>query len=62
MGQYALVKVRFSEHFDNLIQIDVELNGIDIEDNKGKDVTLNWHFDDFDANKTFWTDSNSLEM
>ncbi len=62
MGQYALVKVRFSENFDNLIQIDVELNGIDIEDNKGKDVTVNWHFDDFDANNTFWTDSNSLEM
>ena len=56
------MKVRFSEYFDNLIQIDVELNGIDIEDNKGKDVTVNWHFEDFEANNTFWTDSNGLEM
>jgi hypothetical protein len=25
-------------------------------------VTVNWHFHDFEANKTFWTDSNGLEM
>lgn len=41
------MKIRFSEYFDNLIQIDVELNGIDVEDKKGKDVTVNWHFFDF---------------
>ena len=29
----------------------------------GKDVTVNWKFfDNFNANKTFWTDSNGLEM
>jgi len=38
------------------------LNSIDIKDDQGKDVAVNWHFDDFHSNKTFWTDSNGLEM
>jgi len=30
---------------------------------QGKDVTVNWKiFDDFKMNKTFYTDSNGLEM
>lgn len=29
---------------------------------QGKNIVVNWHFKDFEANKTFWTDSNGLEM
>lgn len=33
------------------------------KDKQGKDVTVNWHMhDEFNANNTFWTDSNGLEM
>lgn len=56
------MKVQFSPFFDNLIQVNVELNSIDILDDQGKDVVVNVHFDDFQSNKTFWTDSNGLEM
>ena len=39
------------------------MSEIPIFDGKGKDVTVNFRmFDGFDANKTFWTDSNALEM
>jgi len=32
-------------------------------DNLGKDVVVNWRmYNGFTANKTFWTDSNSLFM
>jgi len=32
-------------------------------DERGKDIVVNWKmFDDFEANNTFWTDSNGLEM
>jgi len=31
-------------------------------DDQGKDVTVNWKMLDFEANSTFWTDSNGLEM
>lgn len=36
---------------------------IPIQDNQGKDVTVNFKmYDGFDANKTFYTDANGLEM
>jgi hypothetical protein len=38
------------------------LNGINIKDGIGKDVTINWKFDDFEDGEQFWTDSNGLEM
>lgn len=58
-----MVKVRFSERFDELIEFEVELSEVPINDNKGKDVMVNFKmFDGFEANKTFWTDSNALEM
>jgi hypothetical protein len=39
------------------------MSEIPIKDGKGKDVTVNWRmFDGFEANRTFWTDSNGLEM
>jgi len=46
-----------------LIEFDVELNSIPIDDGLGKDITVNWKmYNGFDPHKTFWTDSNSLEM
>ena len=45
-----------------MVVVNVELNSIGVKDGQGKDVIVNWHFDDFQANKTFWTDSNGLEM
>jgi len=46
-----------------MIEFEVELSEIPIKDKWGKDVTVNWRmFDGFEANKTFWTDSNGLEM
>lgn len=58
-----MVKVRFSERFNQFIEFDVELSEIPIDDQIGKDVTVNWKFfDDFNANKTFYTDSNGLGM
>jgi len=47
-----------------LIEFDVELSAIPVEKDKiGKEVTVNWvMYDKFDANTTFWSDSNGLEM
>jgi hypothetical protein len=46
-----------------LIEFEVELNPIPFEDGVGKDVTVNWKlYDGFNINRTFWTDSNGLEM
>lgn len=62
-NEKAIIKVRFSPFTPEIIEFNVELNSIPIEDAKGKDVTVNWKlFNGFDAKKTFWTDSNSLEM
>jgi len=61
--QAAVIKVRFSERFEEFIEYEVELSEIPVKDGLGKDVTVNWKmFDDFDINKQFWTDSNGLEM
>ena len=55
--------VRFSPRFDDLVEFEVALSEIPINDGDGKDVTVNWQFfDGFNANKTFWTASNGLEM
>jgi len=62
MNESGILKVRFSPYFKNLIEFDFELNGIGVEDGQGKDVVINWHFEDFDSGETFWTDSNGLEM
>lgn len=55
----AMIKVKL---IDSLVEVDVEANGIDIGDGFGKDLIVNFDFEDFEANKTFYTDSNSLEM
>lgn len=60
--QRAIVKVLFYPHFSDFIEFAVELNGIPVSDGQGKDVNVFWSFDDFNANQTFWTDSNGLEM
>ena len=45
-----------------MIEFEVELNSISTE-KYGRDVTVNWKmYDGFTANKTFWSDSNGLEM
>jgi len=64
-GKYeqAILKVRFSETFQEIIEFEVELNTVPVQDDQGKDVIVTWKmFDGFNANKTFWTDSNGLEM
>jgi len=59
----AFVKIRSSPKFDGLIEFEVELDSIDVSDHQGKDVVVAWRmYDKFNANGTFWTDSNGLEM
>jgi len=61
--EYAYAKVIFAPYYNELIEFKVELNGIPVmKDGDGKDVTVDWYFYDFEANNTFWTDSNGLEM
>ena len=61
--EFAIVNVKFFPGFSESIEFDVELDGVSVmRDNQGKDVTVNWIFDNFTANSTFWTDSNGLEM
>lgn len=63
LKEYGLVKVRFSPHFAEVIEFEVELSPIPVDDFQGKDVTVNWKFfNGFDAQGQFWTDSNGLEM
>ena len=55
--------MRFSESFRELIEFEVELNAVPVSDDQGKEMIVAWKmFDGFDANKTFWTDANGLEM
>mmetsp|Transcript_2491 Transcript_2491/g.3847 ORF Transcript_2491/g.3847 Transcript_2491/m.3847 type:complete len:227 (+) Transcript_2491:1392-2072(+) len=50
-------------HTNGFAQMTFELNGIPVtEDNQGKDVVVAVHFNDFNGHKTFYTDSNGLEM
>ena len=50
--QFALIKVRFSPLFNELIEFDVELSPVPVtEDKQGKDITVNWKmYDGFNAN------------
>lgn len=57
----AVLKVRYYNK-TGLIEADVTTQGIDYSDGVGKDLIVNFKFDDFEANKTFYTDSNGLEM
>ena len=33
-----------------------------VDDDQGREVTVNWKLDNFNNNRTFYTDSNGLEM
>mmetsp|Transcript_33580 Transcript_33580/g.51655 ORF Transcript_33580/g.51655 Transcript_33580/m.51655 type:complete len:230 (-) Transcript_33580:1056-1745(-) len=60
--EYGIIKVRYSPQFNDFIEFEVELNSVPLE-RFGRDVTVNWRmYDNFNANRTFWTDSNGLEM
>lgn len=56
------MKVLHSPHFNDVISFEFELNGISIDDGIGKDVMINWKFDDFEDGQKYWTDANGLEM
>jgi hypothetical protein len=48
-----------------MIEIDVEMQEIPIDQKEkiGMDVVAHWKlYDGFNANRTFWTDANGLEM
>lgn len=62
-NEKAIMRVRFSPIWDDLIEFELETAPVPIEDGQGKDITINWKlFDSFDPNGTFYTDSNGLEM
>lgn len=57
------MRVRFSEFFDELIEVDVELNPIPVKDGRDKDVMVNFKmYNGFDPEGQFWSDQNGLEM
>lgn len=61
--EQAIIKVLSSPHLGEVVEITVELNSVPIADEKSKDITVNFKmYDGFKANKTFWTDSNGLQM
>jgi hypothetical protein len=61
--EQAIIKVLTSPVLGEFIEFQVELNTIPIDDEKAKDITVNWKmYNGFKSNKTFWTDSNALEM
>ena len=57
----GFVKVRYFAS-TGLIEADVTSLGIDYSDNVGKDFIVNFQFENMDTGKTFYTDSNGLEM
>jgi hypothetical protein len=63
LSQTAIVRVTFAPKFSESVEVRVELNGINIADGHGKDITVNFELEQLkDGNSTFYTDSNSLEM
>ena len=58
-----MIKILNSAALGDFIEFSVELNSVPIDDQKQKDITVNWKmYNGFKANKTFYTDSNALEM
>ncbi len=53
--------VRYYDEFP-AAEWDVHLGEVPISNAQGREVTVNWLMSDFDNNKTFYTDSNGLEM
>lgn len=58
------IRVRSSPLFEELIEFEVGLSEVPYSaKGEGKNVVVNWKMlDKFEANSTFWTDSNGLEM
>lgn len=44
------------------VEWEVQLHGLPIDDNKGKEVVVQWAMANFASDNTFYTDSNGLEM
>lgn len=62
-GEKAVVSVRYSPIWEDLIEFNVETAPIPLKDKVGKDIIVTWRiFDEFDPKGTFFTDSNGLEM
>ena len=61
--EFGIIKMRHSPYFNDFLEFEVEVDSIPLDDNKGKDVTMNFKmYDGFNSNGTFWTDSNGLAM
>lgn len=55
--------LRLIPGLEEVLEWDVQLHGIPITDGIGKEVVANWEFPGFQGgSKTFFTDSNGLEM
>ena len=59
-GESGIIRVIFTPFDKGLVTFEVELNGIDVKDGYGKEVNVNWKFDDFDEEGKFFTDANGL--
>ena len=60
--QFGLIKVRFSDFFEELLEFEVTAEDLQDSD-KEKFAAVTWKFyDGFEANKTFYGDLNGLEM
>lgn len=61
--EQAIIKILNTPGMGEVIEFDVELNTIPVDDSEAKDIIVNWKmYNGFNANKTFWTDSNAMEM
>lgn len=45
-----------------MIEVDVTVGGVPVADRIGKEITVNFYVEEIDNDKTFYTDSNGLEM
>lgn len=62
-NERAILKVRFSPVWQDIIEFELETDSIPVADQHGKDITINWKMlGSFNPNGTFYTDSNGLEM
>jgi hypothetical protein len=57
----AVVVVRYYDE-GQAAEWDVHLSSVAVDDDQGREVTVNWKLDNFNNNRTFYTDSNGLEM
>jgi lysosomal alpha-mannosidase len=62
MGSKAIVHVTIDHDFGNVIQFDVDLDSMPTPYTDGYEFVATFDAVDFDNNKTFYTDSNGLDM